>query len=222
MTELEAIKERHSVRSYLDKEIEPEKQALISAEVQKVNEESGLNIQVFFNDAECFDTNRADYGIFKNCKNYFVMIGEKGKDEEIGYFGQRLVLFAQMLGLNTCWAKMSYKKGSAQGEIKQGEKRYIVIALGYGETQGNDRKTKPAEKLSNISEGSPEWFKKGVEAAMLAPTAVNQQAFYLKQEGNSVKAKTTLGLPALAKMDLGIVKYNFEIAAGRENFEWKS
>ena len=222
MTELEAIKARHSVRSYLDKEIEAEKQALISAEVQKVNDESGLSIQVFFNDSDCFDTNRADYGIFKNCKNYFVLIGKKGMDEEIGYFGQRLVLFVQTLGLNTCWAKMSYKKGSVQGEVKQGEKRYIVIALGYGETQGNGRKTKPADKLSNISEASPEWFKKGVEAAQLAPTAINQQAFYLRQEGSSVKAKTFLGLPSLAKMDLGIVKYNFEVAAGRENFEWKS
>lgn len=221
MTEYEALKKRHSVRSYLDKEIEPEKQALILEEVEKVNSESGLNIQVFFNDPDCFDTNRADYGIFKNCKNYFVMIGKKGKDEEIGYFGQRLVLFVQSLGLNTCWAKMSYKKGSVQGEIGKGEKRHIVVALGYGETQGNERKTKPAEKLSNINESSPEWFKKGVEAALLAPTAVNQQAFYLKQEGSSVKAKTTIGLGPLTKLDLGIVKYNFEVAAGKDNFSWK-
>ena len=220
MTELEALKQRHSVRAYLDKEIESEKQQLLKTRVAAVNAESGLNIQVFFNDPDCFDTNRADYGIFKNCKNYFVMIAKKGRDEDIGYFGQSLVLYAQSLGLNTCWAKMSYKKGSVQGEIKDGEKRYIVVALGYGETQGNERKTKPANKLSNISDNSPEWFKNGVEAAMLAPTAVNQQAFYLKQEGNTVKAKTTIGLGALTKMDLGIVKYNFEVAADKENFKW--
>ena len=94
MTQLEAIEKRHSVRAYLDKEIEKEKQALLIEEVEKVHAESGLNIQVFFNDSECFDTNRADYGIFKNCKNYFVLIGKKGLDEEIGYYGQRLVLFA--------------------------------------------------------------------------------------------------------------------------------
>ena len=221
MTELEAIKARHSVRSYLDKEIEADKKALICAEVEKVNKESGLHIQVVFDDPDCFDTNRPDYGIFKNCKNYFVMIGKKGMDEEIGYFGQKLVLFVQTLGLNTCWAKTSYKKGNAQGDIENGEKRYIVIALGYGETQGANRKSKPAEKLSNISEASPEWFRLGVEAAMLAPTAINQQAFYLTQQKNSVKAKTTFGLPALAKMDLGIVKYNFELAAGKDNFTWQ-
>lgn len=221
MTILEAVEQRHSVRAYLDKEIEKEKQELLISETQKVNEESTLHIQVFFDDPDCFETNRADYGIFKNCKNYFVLIGKKGKDEEIGYYGQRLVLFAQTLGLNTCWAKLSYNKGSVKGVIDKGEKRYIVVALGYGETQGNERKTKPAEKISNMNEASPEWFKKGVKAAMLAPTAVNQQAFYLKQNGNSVKAKTTLGLGSLTKLDLGIVKYNFEIAAGTENFTWE-
>ena len=116
---------------------------------------------------------------------------------------------------------MSYKKGSVQGVINSGEKRYIVIALGYGETQGSNRKSKAAEKLSNISEASPEWFKKGVQAAMLAPTAVNQQAFYLKLEDGRVKAKTTLGLGALTKLDLGIVKYNFEIACEKGREIWK-
>ena len=60
--------------------------------------------------------------------------------------------------------------------------------------------------------------KKGVEAALLAPTAVNQQKFYLTLDGNKVKAKAGLG--PCAKMDLGIVKYHFELGAGKENFEW--
>ena len=220
MTLTEAVEKRHSVRAYLDKEIEKEKQELLIEKTNEVNKISKLNIQVIFNDPDCFETNRADYGIFKNCKNYFVMIGEKGRDEDIGYYGQILVLYAQTLGLNTCWAKLSYNKGKVQGVIEKGEKRYIVVALGYGETQGNERKTKSAQKLSNLNEGSPEWFKKGVEGAMLAPTAVNQQAFYLKQEGDGVKAKTTIGLGALTKLDLGIVKYNFEIMAGKDNFNW--
>ncbi|MDD6806911.1 MAG: nitroreductase family protein [Oscillospiraceae bacterium] len=218
MTELEAVKCRHSVRSYFDKPIEDEKVKLLNCMIKEINEKTSLHIQLLVNEPKCFDVNDVDYGIFKNCKNYFTMVGPKGMDEEIGYYGQKLVIYAQQLGLNTCWVKTSFKKSGVTFEHYSGEKLYIVIALGYGETQGHERKTKPMEALSNVSESSPEWFKKGVEAAMLAPTALNQQRFYLSEKDGVVKAKAKFSI--LTHIDLGIVKYNFEIGAGKENFKW--
>lgn len=214
----ELMEARHSVRSYLDKPIEPEKQELIKAKVAEVNRESGLNIQVFFDEPRCFNVSKPGYGIFKDCKNYFALVGPGDDDEKIGYFGEKLVLYAQELGLNTCWAAMSYKKGNVTVEKGKKEKLHIVIALGYGETQGHTRKTKDIKDISNAGEGSPEWFLKGVRAAQLAPTAINQQRFYLTLNGNKVSAKA--GLFVYTKMDLGIVKYHFELGAGKENFEW--
>ncbi len=147
MTDFELMQSRHSVRSYLDKPIEEEKKNLIAKKVKQINSESGLNIQVFFNESKCFNVNKPGYGIFKDCKNYFAMIGPKGADEKIGYYGEILVLYAQELGLNTCWAAMSYKKGNVTVNTEKGEKLHIVIALGYGETQGHERKTKSISEL---------------------------------------------------------------------------
>ena len=79
--------------------------------------------------------------------------------------------------------------------------------------------------MSNINDTTPSWFRKGVEAALLAPTAVNQQKFsfeYLGIENSRhlVRAKKGFSLVGYALMDLGIAKYHFEIGAGKENFDW--
>ena len=218
MIDYELMLSRHSVRSYLDKPIEEEKTAVLRKMIDEVNAESGLNIRLFTDEPKCFDVSEPGYGIFKNCKNYFAMVGPAGADEAIGYYGEKLVLAAQELGLNTCWAAMSYKKGGVDISPAKGEKLHIVIALGYGETQGHERKSKSITAVSNADDSSPEWFINGVKAALTAPTAINQQRFYLRREGNKVRAKA--GFFVYTKMDLGIVKYHFEIGAGRENFEW--
>ncbi len=126
-----------------------------------------------------------------------------------------------MPGLNTCWVAMSFKKGKLKSctSIQKGEKLYCVLALGYGVTEGAARKSKPIEALCEVKGNAPEWFAKGMEAAALAPTAMNQQKFKLILEGNEVKAVAGIGF--YTKMDLGIVKRNFEAAAGKENFRWK-
>ena len=60
--------------------------------------------------------------------------------------------------------------------ITDGEKFVVVIVIGYGVTQGAAHQSKAASAVSR-AEDAPEWFKKGVEAALLAPTALNHQKF---------------------------------------------
>ena len=219
MTILEAIEQRHSVRQYEDKPIEPELAAKLNEEIEAVNRESGLHIQMFLEEPEAFQANKSSYGQFSGCRNYFAVVGKKGMDEEVGYYGQRLVLFAQQLGLNTCWVAMTYKKGKVVPQIGDGEKMYIVIALGYGKTQGQSHKMKSIAAVSDQTEESPEWYRRGIRAALLAPTAVNQQKFRFTRNGDKVSVRAGLGF--YTKIDLGIVKYNFEAAAGKENFSWE-
>jgi len=57
-----------------------------------------------------------------------------------------------------------------------------------------------------------------VEAALLAPTAVNQQKFRFTLSDRTVKAEATGGFSS--RVDLGIVKYHFERGAGTEHFRW--
>jgi len=215
---MEAIEQRHSVRQFEEKPIEAETVTKLKAEIDAVNIDSGLHIQLFTDEPEAFKGNEPHYGQFSGCRNYFALVGQKGKDEEIGYYGQRLSLYAQQLGLNTCWVALTYKKGKVVVDIDNGEKLYIVIALGYGKTQGTAHKMKEESAVSDITPDSPEWYRNGVKAALLAPTAMNQQKFKLSRNGSKVGIKASMGF--YTKLDLGIVKYNFEIGAGKESFSW--
>ncbi|NMA95666.1 MAG: nitroreductase [Clostridiales bacterium] len=215
---LEAIKARHSVRRFTGKKIEGEvKEALLRA-IDECNEESGLNFQLCLNEPNAFKSRFFHYGTFKNCKDYIALIGPKGMDEKYGYYGQKVVLKAQQLGLNSCWVGLTYNKFKIPCIIGKGESIRLVIALGYGKTQGRARKSKDIMKLCKVDGDMPDWFKKGMEAATLAPTALNQQRFLMILNGTTVTAKA---LPApYSKVDLGIVKYHFEIGAGKQNFNW--
>ena len=162
----------------------------------------------------------AHYGNFKNVKNYIAIIGKKGDnlDERCGYYGEKIVLKAAQLGLNTCWVALTYSKSKVKCTVNRDEKLVCVIAIGYGETSGISRKTKTIEELSSVEGEMPEWFRKGMEAAQLAPTAVNQQKFNIILKGNEVKAKALMAF--YSKVDLGIVKYHFEIGAGSNGWHW--
>ena len=219
MESMELMRARHSVRKYTAQRIEPEKVELLQAEIEAINRESGLFFAVVTDNEAVFKANMPSYGSFSGCRNFFLLFGGKKDAETVGYYGERLVLFAQSLGLNTCWCALTFEKKAVPVPAPEGMKLFIVVALGYGETQGVPHKNKPMAKLAALNDQTPEWFKRGVEAAMLAPTAVNQQRFHLEQAGErGVRAKALLG--PCSKIDLGIVKYHFELGAGKENFNW--
>ncbi len=227
MTIQEAIEARHSVRAYKDLPLSEEIVKLLEDELVKLNNEGQLHIQLICNEPKAFQGTMAKYGKFRNANNYLVMAGKKAEDldERIGYYGEHLVLLAQTLGLNTCWVGLSYSKVPGTYVLEEGEKIACYIAIGYGETQGVGHKIKTVEQVSNASDITPSWFKKGVEAALLAPTAVNQQKFSFEYVGMSnnrhqVRAKKGFSMIGYTQMDLGIAKYHFEIGADKANFDW--
>lgn len=223
MTLQEAIKARHSVRKYTDKPIETAKVATLRTDIERANAESGLNIQLVLDEPKAFSTGMWKYGQFSGVRNYFVMAGPKGKEaeEKIGYYGERLVLLAQTLDLNTCWVGLTYKKIPGTYTLRDGDLVHCVIALGYGIIPGVQHPLKPVEQFYESDGLPPRWFQEGMEAAMLAPTAVNQQKFrFILHEGNKVEAKTLFSMAGYTNIDLGIVKYHFELGAGKDSFDW--
>ena len=219
MNTLEAIQSRHAVRSFKNQKIESETIATLNNEIDRCNKESGLHIQLITEEPEAFNSFLAHYGKFSNCNNYFAIVGRKGNEEAAGYYGEQLVLKAQELGLNTCWVVLTYKKNKKRIQIDNGEKIIIVIALGYGTTQGIPHKSKDMAQLCTCKADMPAWFRNGMEAAMLAPTALNQQKFMIElTDDQAVSAKALSGMNTV--LDLGIVKYHFEIGAGVNNFKW--
>ena len=227
MTLEEAIEARHSVRAYKEQPLAENVVKVLEEKIAVLNREGKLHIQLIQNEPKAFLGTMAKYGKFRNVGNYIVMAGQKADDldERVGYYGEQLVLLAQTLGLNTCWVGLSYSKVSGTYELGEDEKIACYIAIGYGESQGVSHKIKTIKQVSNASDITPSWFKKGVEAALLAPTAVNQQKFSFEHVGvknncHQIRAKKGFSMIGYTMIDLGIAKYHCEIGAGEVNFEW--
>lgn len=222
MTLNEAIAARHSVRQYQEKAIEDDIINRLNEEIALCNQEGGLHIQLVTNEPHAFTGGMVKYGKFSGVRNYLAMIGPKGADEAIGYYGERLVLLAQTLGLNSCWVGLSVGKEPDRYTIDPSEKMHCVIAFGYGANQGVQHPMRPMERFVRSTTPMPDWFRRGMEAALLAPTAVHQQRFEFELvDDHTVAAQARFSLVGWAKLDLGIVKYHFETAAGKENFKWQ-
>ena len=110
---LDIMKARHSVRQYQDRKIEESIRKELKACLDDCNKESGLHIQIIYDEDKCFDTMMARYGKFTGVTNYIALVGKNSEtlEEIAGYYGEKLVLKAQELGLNTCWVAMTYGKG---------------------------------------------------------------------------------------------------------------
>ncbi len=228
MTLQEAIQARHSVRAYKEQPLSDADARALQEKIDEVNLEGRLHIQLIRNEPKAFLGPFARYGKFRGVTDYLVMAGVKADDldDRIGYYGEQLVLFAQTIGLNTCWVGLSYTKIPGTYVLNEGEVIQAYISIGYGATQGVTHKIKRIDQVSNISDDSPEWFRRGVEAALLAPTAINQQKFSFEllsvEPGQlpRVVAKRHFSLVGYTQMDLGIAKYHFELGAGTDNFRW--
>ncbi len=216
---LELMKQRHSVRQYKDIAIDPKQRAVLNELIEEINNEEGLHIQIFYDEPQCFDSMMAHYGKFTGVKNYIALVGKKSPklDETLGYYGEKIVLKMQGLGLNSCWVAMTH--GKSKADICKGEKQICLIALGYGETQGVPHKNKPLQAVCNDTTNMPEWFLNGMEAALLAPTAMNQQKFFFELSSDN-KINAVCGKGFYTKLDFGIVKYHFEIGSGRKIYNF--
>ena len=216
MDVMRAIESRHSVRQYTDRVIEGEALERLEAAIAQVNQQSGLHIQLVLDEPGAFTGFAAHYGRFRGVRNYLALVGPDTPDldELCGYYGERLVLEAQDAGLSTCWVGGTFNKRKARYEVAPGEKLCLVISLGYGENAGRPHRSKKLEKVCETGgREMPAWFEKGMQAALLAPTAINQQHFVISLgAGDTVRARSTGG--PFANVDLGIVECHFELGSG--------
>ena len=224
---MKLLAQRHSVRRFTDRPVEGRALAALEQEIAFLNDRLDLSVQLCLDNPEAFDGLLAHYGSFRNVRNHIALVGPKSADldEKCGYAGERLVLLAQALGLRTCWVALTFRKKASNALVGRGQKMALCIALGYGEVEGASHKVKPVEKLGEAGgaglDGAPRWFVAGIEAAQLAPTAMNQQRFRFELGGDR-RTVLARALPAVScgKVDLGIAKLHFELGANAVSHEW--
>lgn len=220
MTLEEAMQTRHTVRRYTDRKLLGDVLEGLRDRIRENNEKYGLAMSLVTENTEAFGPALRLF-LAKGVRNYVVLAGRDvpGLDENVGYCGADIMLFAQTLGLNSWWVGGTYsRKGVGRNAAPEAEKILGLLALGYGAVQGVPHKSKKPKEVAAYEGPAPEWFAKGTEALLLAPTALNKQAFTLRGEGRKVSLTCDNGI--FSGVDLGIGKYHFELGAGKENFDW--
>lgn len=213
MSEIDAIKERHSVRNYEAKKIEADKVEKIRAKIEELNKEGNLHLQFMVDAGKTYNKLFNKVAGLGSAPSVIACVGidDETLEQRVGYYGEKLVLFIQELGLNTCWAG-TFNAKNIGAEVGDGEKLVISIAVGYGKDKGKPHKSKSPEQVIEAKGDRPYWFNKGVDMALLAPTAINQQKFTIRlNEDESVDFVDKGGI--FSQVDLGIVRCHFEIGA---------
>lgn len=150
----EWMKQRHSVRVYDYKPLDPERIDLLRDTIDTLNKESQQHFQLVVNDPEAFTGTMAKYGKFSGVVNYIALVGND--EEKIGYFGEEIVKVCTEHGLKTCWVCLTFKKDRKKYSIGHGEKLFGVIAVGTSDLNGSAHPVKPIEKLCEGEDPKPD------------------------------------------------------------------
>ena len=243
MDMIEAIERRISCRAFQDRPLEASVFAQLEAEVERINNGSELNFQLYGPRENGTAIDMALNMFASNPPCYAALVGPVGPEpeEKLGYYGEQLALFATKLGLGTCWVASTYKAQSARAQVPEGQRLHDVMPIGYApEKMPLTQRTlraglrKRDKSLDELWQGpgpfdqAPEWIQAGIIAAQMGPSAVNAQGYVFTQEaqGAPVRAVVPTVKRGLEYTDLGIAKLHFQLAAeacGLQGYwEWGS
>jgi len=217
---IDAIWMRRSVRKYLDKRIEESKIEILRESISSLNKTSGLTMELI-EESDSFRSIKAF--MFKNIRTVIAVKGKANDpdlNEKCGYYGEQIVLEATALGLGTCWVAATFNKKSDSLNIKDDESIVCAIPVGYGAENLSEpasvpdvpqRKTISISKFLDGNTNVPDWVAAGMKAVQFAPTAMNSQKARFKYADGKLSIQIPSG--KLNMVDLGIIKFHFEIVA---------
>lgn len=215
----EAISARHAVRAYTDEPIEPSVVERLQETIDRCRVRGGVELQLVTDEPHAFGNALLHYGRFRNVRNYVAIASHAnaGWEERCGYYGAQVLLRAVQLGLDTCWVALTFSKRRVgeRLELRHREQVRFAIALGHGVTHGRPHRSKSFSQVASAAGPGavPQWFEHGVQSALLAPTALNQQRFMFTLEADRRTVRAESGIGPCVRTDLGIAKYFFEVGA---------
>lgn len=219
-----AIDERYSRRAFLPKPLEHAKKLRERMEIY--NQKSGLHIRLVENDQDVMKGISAGYGLFSGVRHFFAMAGKQDEphlNEKVGYWGERLVLDAELLGLGTCWVGGTFHKEICEEKIglTPEEKLVCIILVGSVPKQKTIKESmvrlavrharKPLDELYTAEE-LDESFLDGMRAVRKAPSAFNRQPVHFLYRNHTVFPQVP-DPGSFQGIDLGIAMLHFEIGS---------
>lgn len=174
------------------------------------------------------------YGKIKGAPAVIVFIGDMRDihvQEKVGYLGEGIILEATVSGLGTCWVGGFFRPevAASLAHIRGNEKVLAVTPVGYASEKisleekimtgfGKTHQRKPLHGLVTGTEEDkrPEWIKTALEAARVAPSAVNRQPWRFHIENDSITVsvddlKDTYNISK--RLDCGIAMLHIETAS---------
>lgn len=215
----EAMAKRHTVRKY-SSGLTDDEASQMSDRIAALNAEFDLAIKLVRSDDSGVNAFAKLFMGSSGATDFFVLAADSSPsaEEKLGYASSDLMLFAQTLGLNSWWIGGTFNRKHIASLVPD---KFVsgIVTVGHGASAGVAHKSKSASQVSKyIGTPVPAWFSSGVEAALLAPTALNRQKFFIT--GSENKVVLTYAPGAMSGSDKGIVKHHFELGAGVSNFEW--
>lgn len=183
---------------------------------------------------EAFRGAVGSYGKVTGARAFVAFIGDSAGrhfQEATGYTGEGIVLAATALGLATCWVAGFFRPEVVAElvELHDNERVLAITPIGYAVEQesleekfmtafGRTHRRKPLSALVNGDgpEGWPGWIKTALEAARLAPSAINRQPWGFRVQDNAVTVSIRTGEPDFnvsKRLDCGIAMLHIEVGA---------
>lgn len=225
MDVMQAIAKRISVRAYADRAVEDEKLDQLEACIRQANDEAGLGMVLVRPETGGGGLSLAKAMFSGRPSSYVALFApeDDASHDRLGYFGERVVLLAQQLGLGTCWVFGTYDSASVTVAPRDGEKLYGVIPVGYAAERTplkqrtvraalRRRDRKPADVYPGYA-SAPAWVRAGIDAVIAGPSAVNGQPWTFVDTPAGIAATLPVVKSGIEFVDLGIAKLHFQLGA---------
>lgn len=227
-----AIFRRTSRRTFEDREVEEEKVARIVTVCREFRPFSEARIEFVPGPPEgVFKGALGSYGKVKGARAYIAFIGDTRSArsrEAVGYTGEGVILEATALGLDTCWVGGFFRPEAVKQSLRlEGREEVLAVSpVGYAIMKkdlaertlsgfSRSRRRKPLDEIVSGRISSP-WIAEALEAARLAPSAVNRQPwlFRIDEEAVVISVRGSRRLsPVSRRLDCGIAMLHFELGA---------
>lgn len=229
-----AIEKRHAVRRYDGRPVEEEKLDRIAALCRDFAP-PGARAALGTEEVEsAFKGLVGSYGKVTGATAYVAFVGDTTAPhhlENVGYMGEGIVLEVVSLGLSTSWIGASINRGAVAKLIGIVEEEFVyaVAPIGYpmpgsslsdriikGIARSHERKALDKLVGGLSRERWPEWVTRALEAARVAPSAVNRQPwrFFVEEDSITVSVDDLIDTYNLSKrLDCGIAMLHIELGA---------